>query len=154
MKEYHRSVLLKEVLEALNIRDAWYLDCTIGDGGHSIEIIKRGGRVVGIDVDPQALGRVQKRFEEKGIDKSKFRLIQGNFRNLKNLISQTDIPDQKFAGAIFDLGVSSLQLETPQRGFSFTKEGPLDMRMDPTLEVRALDLINAGGRKELSELFF
>jgi len=153
MEGYHRPVLLKEVLGALNIRDAWYLDCTLGDGGHSIEIIRRGGKVVGIDVDPQALGRVRKRFEEEGIDKSKFKLIQGNFRDIKNLL-QTDIPDQKFAGAIFDLGVSSLQLETPQRGFSFTRLGPLDMRMDPDLEVRALDLLNAGRRKELNELFY
>ena len=178
MEGYHKSVLLKEVLGALNpdsigvnIRDAWYLDCTLGDGGHTIEIIKRGGKVLGIEIDPQALNRVQKRFEKEGISKDKYRLIQGNFRDLKNLINQpvspnggrgeqTDLKDQKFAGAksylagaIFDLGVSSLQLETPSRGFSFSKIGPLDMRMDPTLEVRALDLINAGGRKQLYELF-
>ncbi|MDP3973648.1 MAG: 16S rRNA (cytosine(1402)-N(4))-methyltransferase RsmH [Candidatus Daviesbacteria bacterium] len=160
-KGYHRSVLLKEVLGALNIRDAWYLDCTLGDGGHTIEIIKRGGKVVGIDVDPQALGRVRKRFGIEEIDRNKWKLIVGNFRDLKKLIlKQTDLKDQKFAGAksylagaIFDLGVSSLQLETPSRGFSFSKIGPLDMRMDPTLEVRALDLINAGGRKQLYELF-
>ena len=153
MEGYHSSVLLNEVLGALNIRDAWYLDCTLGDGGHTIESIKRGGRVVGIDVDPQALGRVQKRFKDLGIDQSRYRLIQGNFRDIDNLIQQTDIKDQNFAGAIFDLGVSSLQLENPERGFSFMKEGPLDMRMDPVLGVRALDLINAGGRKELYELF-
>ena len=164
MQGYHKSVFLKEVLGALNLtrlrslgasagRDAWYLDATLGDGGHSIEVISRGGKVVGIDVDPQALRRVQKRFEDLGIDKSKYRLIQGNFRDLKNLIEQADTKDLKFAGAIFDLGVSSLQLENPERGFSFMKDGPLDMRMDPTLSVRALDLINAGGRKELYELF-
>lgn len=162
-KTYHNSVLLKEVMGALdpayggvNIRDAWYIDCTLGDGGHSIEIIKRGGKVVGIDVDPQALGRVQERFKElgySGILGERIKLVQGNFRDVKNLIKQTDKPNQKFAGAIFDLGVSSVQIETPERGFSFSKEGPLDMRMDPTLQVRALDLINAGGRKELNELF-
>lgn len=153
MEGYHSSVLLKEVGNALNIRDAWYLDCTLGDGGHTIEIIKRGGKVVGIDVDPQALGRVQKRLENLGILGEKVKLVQGNFRDIKNLLQQTDIKDQEFAGAIFDLGVSSLQLERGERGFSFSKEGPLDMRMDPTLSVRALDLINAGGRKELYELF-
>ena len=105
MEGYHRQVLLNEVVGALNIRDAWYIDCTLGDGGHSIEVISRGGKVVGIDVDPQALGRVQKRFEDLGIDKSKYRLIQGNFREIKNLIQQqTDTKDIKFAGAIFDLG--------------------------------------------------
>ncbi len=162
MQGYHKSVLLKEALEALNIRDAyWYLDCTLGDGGHSIEIIKRGGKVVAFDVDPQALQRAQKRFEEQRVDKSKFRLVQGNFRDIKNIIEkQTDTADQlrfnrsqKFGGAIFDLGVSSLQLESPERGFSFDKEGPLDMRMDPGLQVRALDLIKALSRKELYELF-
>ena len=169
MEGYHRSVLLKEVLGALTPapsgagRDAWYIDCTLGDGGHSIEVIVRGGKVVGIDVDPQALGRVQKRFEDLGIDKSKYRLIQGNFRDIKNLIEpvspeggrgeQTDVSDLKFAGAIFDLGVSSLQLMDPQRGFSFAKDGPLDMRMDPSLVVQALDLVNALPGKELYELF-
>lgn len=173
MEGYHRSVLLKEVVDALiprlrqdglasaADRDAWYLDLTLGDGGHSIEIIKRGGRVVGVDVDPQALKRVQKRFKNEGIDESKFKLINGNFRDLNNLVlSQTESGDQKFdgaklrlSGAIFDLGVSSLQLLSPERGFSFAKEGPLDMRMDPSLNVRALDLVNTLTRKELYELF-
>ncbi len=149
MEGYHNSVLLKEVINALNVRDAWYLDATLGDGGHSIEIISRGGRVIGFDVDPQALKRVQKRFENLGIGKDKYKLVLGNFRDLKNLIHKP----ASLAGAIFDLGVSSLQLETPERGFSFGKDGPLDMRMDPSLEVRALDLINILSRKELYELF-
>lgn len=153
MEGYHSSVLLKEVLDALNIRDAWYLDCTLGDGGHTREIIARGGRVVGIDVDPQALKRAQKRFSDEGIEQSRFRLVQGNFRDINNLIQQTETAHQKFAGAIFDLGVSSLQLESPERGFSFAKLGPLDMRMDPQLEVQALDLLNVLSRKELYELF-
>lgn len=153
MQGYHRSVLLGETIDALNVRDAWYLDLTLGDGGHSVEIIKQGGKVIGADVDPQALERAQKRFKEEGIDSSKFRLVQGNFRDIKNLIQQTDAADREFDGAIFDLGVSSLQLETPQRGFSFGKIGPLDMRMDPSLQVRALDLLNMLTRKELYELF-
>ncbi len=154
MEGYHRSVLPKEVVDALSIRDAWYLDCTLGDGGHSIEIISRGGKVFGIDVDPQALERVRKRFEDLGITKDKFRLIQGNFRDLKNLIQkQMDMLRLKIAGAVFDLGVSSLQLESPERGFSFIKEGPLDMRMDPSLGIQALDLVNNLSRKEIYELF-
>lgn len=160
MEGYHKSIFLKDAIDALNVRDAWYLDCTLGDGGHSREIIKRGGRVIGIDVDPQAHQRVQKRFEDEGIEKSSFKLITGNFRDLNNLISlQTDFGEKfadaklNLAGAIFDLGVSSLQLETPQRGFSFGKLGPLDMRMDPSLQVKALDLVNRLPRKELYELF-
>lgn len=162
MEGYHKSVLLKEAVDALipafggvNIRDAyWYLDLTLGDGGHSIEVISRGGRIVGIDVDPQALKRVQNRFKDIGIADDRYKLILGNFRDLNNLRKQqTDIAKLKFKGAIFDLGVSSLQLETPQRGFSFAKLGPIDMRMDPDLTVTALDLINALSRKELYELF-
>lgn len=161
---YHRPVLLREVIEPLEVkRGSWYLDCTLGDGGHALEILKLGGNIVGIDVDPQALERAGRRFEKLGIDKSRYKLVRGNFRNLVNLIEkpasiakrgeQTDHRISKFVGAIFDLGVSSLQLEAPQRGFSIIREGPLDMRMDPDLEVRALDLINAGGRRELFELF-
>src|SRR3989338_4458095 len=168
MEGYHSSVLLKEAVDALNIRDAchaserygaWYLDCTLGDGGHSIEIISREGKVIGIDVDPQALERVQRRFKDLRISSDKFRLIQGNFRNIESL-EQTDIlgieiagAKLDLAGAIFDLGFSMLQLESPERGFSFSKMGPLDMRMDPALEVRALDLIKVLSRKELHELF-
>ena len=168
MEGYHSSVLLKEAVDALNIRDAchaserygaWYLDCTLGDGGHSIEIISREGKVIGIDVDPQALQRVQRRFKDLRISSDKFRLIQGNFRNIESL-AQTDIlgieiagAKLDLAGAIFDLGFSRLQLESPERGFSFSKMGPLDMRMDPALEVRALDLIKVLSRKELHELF-
>lgn len=157
MEGYHKSVLLREAVEALNPpvggRDAWYLDCTLGDGGHSIEIIKRGGKVYGVDVDPQALKRVQQRFDQESIDQSKYRLVLGNFRDLKELFSLAKSDLARVAGAIFDLGVSSLQLETSERGFSFTKEGPLDMRMDPSLQVWALDLINNLSRKELNELF-
>ena len=153
--KYHKSVLLKESIDALKSdvmsdRHAWYIDCTLGDGGHSIEIIKRGGQAVGIDIDPQALLRVQKRFQDLGIGKEKYKLIQGNFRDLKNLI-QTE--PKKFSGVLFDLGVSSYQLETPKRGFSFGKIGPLDMRMDPSLSVLAGDLVNTLSGKELYGLF-
>lgn len=154
MQGYHKSVLLKVALDVLNIRDAWYLDATLGDGGHLIEIIRRGGKVIGIDVDPKAIERVEERIRNAGIRRDRFKLITGNFRDIKNLLHlQTDTANQKFAGAIFDLGVSSSQLESPERGFSFGKSGPLDMRMDPTLGVMALDLLKVLTRKELYELF-
>ncbi|HCB23017.1 16S rRNA (cytosine(1402)-N(4))-methyltransferase [Candidatus Daviesbacteria bacterium RIFCSPLOWO2_02_FULL_38_18] len=157
MEGYHRSVLLGEAIDALEVkRDEWYLDCTLGDGGHSLEIIKRDGKVVGIDTDPEALARAQKRFSEEGIKEDRFKLVLGNFRDLKNLLPASQRGEQtetKFAGVLFDLGVSSLQLETPERGFSFGKEGPLDMRMDPSLQVQAKDLLQVLSRKELYELF-
>jgi len=153
MEGYHDPVLLQEIIEALQIKEGqWFIDATLGDGGHSLEIIKKGGRVLGVDVDPEALERVRKRFESLGIDQSLYKLVLGNFRNLKNLISQTESVDQGFRAVLFDLGVSSMQLETPERGFSFLREGPLDMRMDPTLQITAADLIKVLTKGELSEL--
>ncbi len=157
---YHQSVFLKEVVDALvspggGIRDVWCLDATLGDGGHSIEILKRGGKVVAIDVDPVAIERAKERLGSSGYsENSGLELAQGNFRDINNLkLKQTDTAGQEFAGAIFDLGVSSLQLMSPGRGFSFMKEGPLDMRMDPSLNILALDLLNNLSRKELYGLF-
>ncbi|MBI2019895.1 16S rRNA (cytosine(1402)-N(4))-methyltransferase RsmH [Candidatus Daviesbacteria bacterium] len=152
-KTYHRPVLLGEVLEVLEVKAGeWYLDCTLGDGGHSLEILKKGGNVLGLDVDPEAIERTKGRLEGFG-ESGRFKAIQGNFRDIKNLVLQMDLADQKFAGILFDLGVSSLQLENPERGFSFGKVGPLDMRMDPTLAVTALDLVNGLNKGELYELF-
>ena len=148
MEDFHKPVLLREVLDRLDIRvNAWYLDATLGDGGHSLGILEKGGNIVGIDVDPEAIKRAGVRLG-KIAQLDRFKLLSGNFRNLKDLVG-----DKKFAGVLFDLGVSSLQLEDPKRGFSFLKDGPLDMRMDPTLEVKALDLINGLNKGELYELF-
>lgn len=145
---YHQSVLIKEILQILDVKEnKWYLDATLGDGGHALAILQVGGNVVGIDVDPEALQRTEKRFIETEISKEKYKLIQGNFRDLKNLINQ------KFSGILFDLGVSSLQFDEAQRGFSFSKDAPLDMRMDPDLAVLAADLVNGLNSGELFELF-
>ncbi len=153
MDNYHKSVLRDEVLQILrvSIQGNWFLDATLGDGGYALEILKRGGKIFGVDVDPQALERAKGRLQGAGYSEQDFKLIQGNFRDIDNLL-QTDA-EIKFAGAILDLGVSSLQLEIPERGFSFAKAGLLDMRMDPSLEVRALDLINGLNKGELYELF-
>ncbi len=164
MEGYHKSVLLREVIGMLNIkRGKWYLDATIGDGGYSVEILRLGGKVLGVDCDPQALERVEKRFKVLGLESNRYKLVRGNFRDINNLISESASPAKrgeqtenqisKFAGAIFDIGVSSLQLMNPERGFSFINNGPLDMRMDPDLGIRALDLVNNLSRKELNEIF-
>lgn len=151
MEGYHKSVLLREAIEALGVeKRKWYIDGTLGDGGHCLEILRLGGNVIGLDVDPEALKRARKRLQDAGYGGQDFTLVQGNFRDLKNLI-QTET---KFAGVLFDLGVSSLQLESPERGFSFGKDGPLDMRMDPNLDIQALDFVNRLSRKELHELFY
>lgn len=153
MVGYHEPVLLKGVIDALEVgAGSWYIDATLGDGGHSLEILKLDGNVVGIDVDPKALERVRERFNLEKISQDRYTLVRGNFRELNNLISQAE-PGKRFKGVLFDLGVSSLQLEDPERGFSFGKEGPLDMRMDPSLIVSAADLIKVLRKDELDELF-
>ncbi len=148
---YHRPVLLREVLAHLNAQSGkWYLDATLGDGGHSLEILKQGGNIVGIDQDPKALERVEKRFKEEEFGQDRFKLVYGNFRSLDKLTKQEG--KIKFSGVVFDLGVSSLQLEDKERGFSFRKDALLDMRMDPNFTVRAVDLINGLNKGELEIL--
>lgn len=153
MEGYHSPVLLKEVLGYLDLKKdkaSWYVDATLGDGGYSVEILKAGGKIIGIDVDPVALGRAGARFKELGnlVEDEDYKLVTGNFRDLKELVLQTDIKS-----IIFDLGVSSLQLDSPERGFSFQRLGPLDMRMDPNLAVSAADLVAVLSKEELYELF-
>lgn len=152
MDKYHQPVLLKEVLGYLETRkEDWVVDATLGDGGYDVEILKKGGRVIGLDVDSQALERARARFKSLGFSEQSYKLIQGNFRDIQNLI-QTDTED-KVKAIIFDLGVSSLQLDSPERGFSFNADGPLDMRMDPTLGVTAADLVNTLTKEDLNALF-
>lgn len=146
--DYHKSVLLSEVLSFLKVRPGkWYLDATLGDGGYSLGILKKGGKVIGIDSDKESIKRTRERFKEEGIDKANFELIKGNFRDLAELVNK------KFDGIVFDLGVSSNQLDNGERGFSFSKEATLDMRMDQDLGVKALDLINGLHSGELEKLF-
>lgn len=153
MEGFHDPVLLWELIGFLQVEcEQWYLDCTLGDGGHSLEVLKLGGKIVGLDVDPEGLKRAEARFKEAGYTDQDYKLFQINFRDLKSLL-QAEFLGQKFSGVYFDLGVSSLQFETPQRGFSFLSEAPLDMRMDPNLQVTALDLIKALNKGELYEIF-
>lgn len=145
---YHISVLLKEVLESLDIeQNKLYLDCTLGDGGYSLGIIDQGGKVIALDQDQDAIERTENRFFEKGISQDSFKIVRGNFKDLGQLIKT------KVSGIVYDLGVSSYQLDNGQRGFSFRFDAPLDMRMDQRGEVRALDLINGLNKGELEKLF-
>jgi 16S rRNA (cytosine1402-N4)-methyltransferase len=149
MDGYHRTIFISEILEFLDVKEGeWYLDATLGDGGHSLEILKLGGNVVGVDVDPDALDRAKRRFQEAEIPESRYKLIQGNFREIDSLAGS-----QKFSGAVADLGVSTLQLKVAEKGFSLMQNGPLDMRMDPNLSVSAVDLVNVLHKGELVELF-
>ncbi len=151
MSNYHTSVLLKEAVEALNVtKNGKYIDCTLGAGGHAVEIINKGGFVLGIDIDKDALDFVKENLKSQ-ISNLKLKAVLGNFRNIDKIANENKY--EKVDGILFDLGVSSHQLDTPERGFSFSKDALLDMRMDQGLSVTAKDLVNGLNKGELYELF-
>ncbi|EKD99528.1 MAG: S-adenosyl-methyltransferase MraW [uncultured bacterium] len=151
-QNYHTPVLLKEVLEALQIKaDGKYIDCTLGDGGHTLEILKLGGHVLGIDIDETAGKRALGRIQTEGLAKN-FTLAHGNFANIEKIASENGF--EQVNGILFDLGYSSYQLTREELGLSFLEDQPLDMRLDKTLGVTAADLVNALPAKDLAHLFF
>src|SRR5210317_992501 len=127
----HQAVLLEEAVSSLNVREEGvYLDATFGRGGHSRAILARlteQGRLFTLDKDPQAL---KAGLEEWGGD-PRFSIVQGSFAEMDRMVREWEI-ERNLDGILLDLGVSSPQLDDPDRGFSFRHGGPLDMRMDPT----------------------
>jgi 16S rRNA (cytosine1402-N4)-methyltransferase len=147
----HLPVLLEESIAGLAIRPGGrYIDGTLGLGGHAERILEASspdGRLLGIDVDPNALTRAQARLSRFG---DRAQVIKGNFRRLGRLSAESGFADVD--GILLDLGVSSLQLSAGGRGFSFQHDAPLDMRMDPTLDRTAADLVNDLRCTDLAEL--
>ena len=130
MEFKHYSVLLDETIEQLNIRpDGIYVDGTLGGAGHSYQICKRlsdKGRLIGIDQDADAIKAAGERLSEF---KDRVTIVRSNYSNMKNVVNELGI--DKVDGIVLDLGVSSFQLDTPERGFTYRSEdAPLDMRMD------------------------
>lgn len=147
MSIFHESALLHEVVEALDIKSGeTYVDATLGGGGHTRGILDRGGKVIGIDLDEEALNFVRSTIKSKDLV-----LKQGNFVNLDQILEKQGI--KEVSGIVFDLGVSSHQLDSSERGFSFRKNSPLDMRMSLDIKVTAGDLVNGLNEGELYELF-
>lgn len=148
----HVSVLLSECIQQLNIRpDGVYLDGTLGLGGHSYEIASRlkNGRLIGIDRDETAISRAGERLKEFG---ERVTLVHGSFGDLEQILGRLGI--DAVDGMLFDLGVSSPQLDEADRGFSYRLEAPLDMRMDRTQRKSAWDVVNTYDEAELSRIFF
>lgn len=152
MSDYHISVLLQEVVDGLQVqKDEKYIDATMGAAGHSWEILKNEGIVLGIDQDIDAIHEVQNDSRFTIYDLRKFKIVQGNFAKIEEIAKENGF--ESVAGILFDLGVSSHQLDSEERGFSFLKEAPLDMRMDKELAVTAKDLVNGLHKGELIQLF-
>lgn len=152
MKKPHIPVLAKEWLELLSRRSlTYYIDCTLGAGGHASEVLTSHPeiqRFFGIDQDPYALKIASENLKQW---ESKFIPIQGNFSDLDHLLKTKSI--KTVDGILLDLGVSSMQLDLPERGFSFSQEGPLDMRMSPDNSLTAEEVVNSYSEEELGNIF-
>lgn len=149
----HKPVLLDECLEALAIRpDGVYLDGTLGRAGHSLEILRRltaGGRLIGLDRDGTALEAARVRLAEYA---DRVTLVHSNFSRLAEVLD--DLHIDAVDGMLFDLGVSSPQLDDAERGFSYMHDAPLDMRMDRTAGLTARDVVNGWSYEELRRILF
>ncbi|HUO33759.1 MAG TPA: 16S rRNA (cytosine(1402)-N(4))-methyltransferase RsmH [Candidatus Acidoferrum sp.] len=152
---WHTPVLLDEVLDWLRIRpDGTYLDATLGTGGHAIEIARRltTGRLIGLDRDPQAIAIARKRLGELEPRERQVTLVQADFSRIGEVAAEQKLPP--LDGVLADLGVSSLELDTPERGFSFRFAGPLNMRMSPEASLTADEIVNHWPEHELADVLY
>ena len=152
--KYHETVLIEEVIESLHIeKGKKYIDATLGNAGHSLEILRQGGSVLGIEIDPKMLEIAQKRVEAETGKVKNYKLVQGSFIDIDKIARGNGW--NKVRGILFDLGVTNLHLKDSERGFSFgSPEAPLDMRMDPNTQgVKGSDLLNVLREDQLRELF-
>lgn len=146
--EYHESVLLTETIEALQPAPGkLFVDGTLGGGGHTAALLEAGARVIGLDQDPAALDFASRKLESFG---DRFQAVRASFVQVGDVLERLGIA--QIEGALLDLGVSSYQIDTPERGFSFQKEGPLDMRMDPDSPVTAASLVNTMSAEQLERI--
>jgi 16S rRNA (cytosine1402-N4)-methyltransferase len=145
----HLPVLPHEVIDFLDAgREGVYLDCTLGLAGHAVSILERNprARLIGIDRDGQSLEAAQVRLEPFA---GRVTLYQADFKDLATL----DIPFENVRGVLADLGISSFQLDSPERGFSYTHEGPLDMRVDRRMKTTAHKILHTYPEQKLAEMF-
>ncbi|MCI0493818.1 16S rRNA (cytosine(1402)-N(4))-methyltransferase RsmH [candidate division KSB1 bacterium] len=150
--EFHKPVLVDQVIAHLAIKSSGiYVDCTLGGGGHSQEILKRlsgSGRLIGIDCDDRAIEFASERLQN---EKDRILILKGNFAQLKTLLASVNI--KTVDGILLDLGVSSFQIDTSERGFSYMNEGPLDMRMGEGAKITAEHVVNVYPEQELARIF-
>jgi 16S rRNA (cytosine1402-N4)-methyltransferase len=149
----HIPVLYQDIIHALQPRSGGsYVDCTLGAGGHAqgiLEASQPDGRLLGLDLDPQAIAIARDRLTLFG---ERMRIERASYVELTNVLEM--IGWKGVDGIVFDLGVSSMQFDTPERGFSFQQDAPLDMRFGPDIPVSAADLVNQMSEAELAEIIF
>jgi len=151
---FHVPVLLEECMEMLNLKSTGlFVDCTMGGAGHSKEILKRTspeGKLIAVDQDETAVAAGRERLKEYG---NRVTIIHDNFANIKNILNKLQITSVD--GFLFDVGVSSYQLDNPERGFSYMEDAPLDMRMDKERQtLTAADLVNTASPEEIAQIIF
>jgi len=147
---HHSPVLLQEVVAALRPGPGGrFVDCTVGEAGHSVAVLERGARVLGIDLDSVALGVARGRLEKHG---DRVHLVAGSYADLETIASGHGyVPAD---GVLFDLGISSLQIDTAARGFSIQRESRLDMRFDSAQELTAHEVVNTYSEREIADLIY
>ena len=153
MEARHTPVMVAQVLDGLQVGPGgMYVDCTVGEGGHALAVLEAGGpecRLLGIDLDVAALSVAAGRLEAH---RGRVELAHGNFAEFERLVGEHGFVPAD--GALLDLGVSALQLETAERGFGFSREGPIDMRFDANQKVTAHELVNGRTERELADLIY
>ncbi len=153
MEFVHYSVMKNECIESLNIKpDGIYVDCTLGGAGHSLQIAKRlskNGLLIGIDRDREAIAAATERLKDYS---DRVKLVNNNFCNIKDVLLELGV--DKVDGILFDLGVSSYQLDNAERGFTYRFDAPLDMRMSQTDTLTAKDVVNTYSKAELAKILF
>lgn len=153
MEFVHYSVMKNECIESLNIKpDGVYVDCTLGGAGHSLQIAKqlsKNGLLIGIDRDREAIAAATERLKDY---QDRVKLVNNNFCNIKDVLSELGV--DKVDGILFDLGVSSYQLDNAERGFTYRFDAPLDMRMSQSDTLTARDVVNTYSKEQLAKIFF
>ena len=152
MTFHHISVMLEETVKGLvTNKKGTYVDCTLGGGGHSrriSELLEPEGRIIGIDQDEAAIAAASERLRDA---QCRIDIVHDNFRNLETILAAEDAP--LVDGVVFDLGVSSHQIDTAERGFSYMQDAPLDMRMNPEAGFSAYNVVNTYSEQELDRIF-